>query len=64
MTRALIDIPEELHQNLKRRAIDEDISLKGLIVKALREYIEQHPPMQKTLFDQPAEKQKANERRG
>lgn len=46
-------LPEELHKDLKHRAIDEGIPLKNLIEKALQEYIGDHPPMQhRTLFDQ------------
>jgi hypothetical protein len=57
MGKALIEFPDDLHRNLKRRAIDEDISLKELIVKAVRAYIEQHPPTHTpTLFDQSNEK--------
>jgi hypothetical protein len=37
---------EELHRNLKRRAIDEGIPLKNLVEKALEEYIGNHPPIQ------------------
>jgi hypothetical protein len=44
MKKALIEFPDDLHRNLKRRALDEDISLKELIVKAVRTYIEEHPP--------------------
>lgn len=51
MGKALINFPDDLHKDLKRRAIDEGISLKELIVKALQEYIEQHPPMRQALFD-------------
>lgn len=51
-----ISLPDDLHRNLKRRAIDEDISLKELMTKALQEYVEQHPPMQPTLFEQSSNK--------
>ena len=40
-----IDLPDNLHRNLKRRAIDEGIPMRELLVKALQEYIEQHPPL-------------------
>lgn len=53
MTKSLIDIPDELHWHLKRRALDERIALKELLVKALQEYVNQHPPAP-TLFDQTA----------
>ena len=61
MGKALIDIPDEVHWNLKRRAIDEHISLKELAVKALREYIDRHPPMRQTLFEQSAGQEEAKE---
>lgn len=51
-----ISLPDDLHRNLKRRAIDESVSLKELVLKALDEYIKQHPPIQPTLFDHPSEK--------
>lgn len=50
-----INLPDELHWDLKRRAIDERIPLKELITKALEEYLKQHPPGP-TLFDRPARK--------
>jgi len=53
------DIPDDLHWNLKRRAVDERMSLKDLVVKALQQYLEQNPPPP-TIFDQ-AEKQKRNQ---
>jgi len=52
MGKALIVIPDNIHLDLKRRAIDERIPLKELIVKALQEYLEQHPPVQQALFEQ------------
>lgn len=51
MGKALINFPDDLHKDLKRRAIDEGISLKELIVKTAREYIDQHPPIRQALFD-------------
>lgn len=51
MGKALVDMPDELHKNLRRRAIDEGISLKVLIEKALREYISHNPP-RPNLFEQ------------
>jgi len=44
-----IDLPDNLHRNLKRRAIDEGIPMKDLLIKALQEYIENHPPLPPTL---------------
>lgn len=41
-----IVLPDELHRDLKRRAIDEGIPLKELIEKALAKYISENPPMQ------------------
>lgn len=41
-----IVVPDELHRDLKRRAIDEGMSLKELIEKALAKYISENPPMQ------------------
>ena len=58
MGKALIVIPDNIHLDLKRRAIDERISLKDLIVKALQEYIEQHPPMRQALFGLAEKRQK------
>ena len=40
-------LPDELHKDLKRKAIDESIPLKGLVIKALQEYINKHPPLAK-----------------
>lgn len=40
-------LPDELHKDLKRKAIDESISLKDLVIKALQEYIDKHPPVVK-----------------
>lgn len=54
------DLPDDLHWNLKRRAADERITLKGLVTKALQQYLEQNPPPP-TLFDQQAEKQKGDQ---
>lgn len=55
MGKALVDMSDELHRNLRRRAIDEGISLKELMKKALQQYLEQNPPSP-TLFDQQGEK--------
>lgn len=44
-----IALPDDLHRDLKRRAIDEGIPLKGLLEKALQRYIAQNPPMQQRL---------------
>lgn len=41
-----IVLPDELHRDLKRRAIDEGMPLKELIEKALAKYISGNPPMQ------------------
>jgi hypothetical protein len=41
-----IVLPDELHRDLKRRAIDEGMPLKDLIEKALSKYILENPPMQ------------------
>ena len=41
-----IVLPDELHRDLKRRAIDEGMPLKELIEKALAKYISENPPMQ------------------
>ena len=60
MGKALIDMPDELHKNLRRRAIDEGISLKVLIEKALREYISHNPP-NPTLFEQALRRQETKE---
>jgi hypothetical protein len=38
------DLPDDLHWNLKRRAADERITLKELVIKALRYYLEKNPP--------------------
>jgi hypothetical protein len=54
-----IALPDELHRDLKRRAIDEGIPLKELIEKALHKYVEQNPPMQPRL---PLGQSIANER--
>jgi len=41
-----IVLPDELHRDLKRRAIDEGMTLKELIEKALAKYIFENPPIQ------------------
>ena len=41
-----IVLPDELHRDLKRRAIDEGMTLKELIERALVKYISESPPMQ------------------
>jgi hypothetical protein len=38
------DIPEELHKELKRLALDQDMTLKALVLAALTEYLERHRP--------------------
>jgi hypothetical protein len=53
------DLPDDLHWNLKRRAADERMSLKDLVVKALRYYLEKSPSPA-MLFDSHAEKQNVN----
>ena len=40
-----ISIEDNLHKNLKRRAIDEGIPMRELLVKALEEYVERNPPL-------------------
>ena len=40
-----IDLPDNLHRNLKRRAIDEDMPMRDILIKALQEYIENNPPL-------------------
>ena len=40
-----ISIEDSLHKNLKRRAIDEGIPMRELLVKALEEYVERNPPL-------------------
>ena len=40
-----IDLPDNLHRNLKRRAIDEGMPMRDLLIKALQEYIEHNPPL-------------------
>ncbi len=40
-----ISIEDSLHKNLKRRAIDEGIPMRELMVKALEEYVERNPPL-------------------
>lgn len=40
-----IDLPDNLHRNLKRRTIDEDMPMRDLLIKALQEYIENNPPL-------------------
>jgi len=57
-----INLPDNLHRNLKRRAIDEGIPMRELLVKALQEYIEQHPPLPPTVTSDQASK-KASESR-
>lgn len=52
-----INLPDNLHRNLKRRAIDEGIPMRDLLVKALQKYIEQNPPLPPTVTpDQASEK--------
>jgi len=41
-----IVLPDQLHRDLKRRAIDEGIPLKEVIEKALAKYISENPPIQ------------------
>lgn len=41
-----ITLPDGLHRDLKRRAIDEGMTLKELIEKALAKYISENPPTQ------------------
>lgn len=41
-----IVLPDELHRDLKRRAIDDGVPLKELIERALAKYISDYPPMQ------------------
>lgn len=60
MGKALVNFPDDLHRNLKRRAIDEGIPLKELIIKTAHEYIERHPP-RPTLFEQALREQKVKE---
>jgi len=44
-----INLPDNLHRNLKRRAIDEGIPMRDLLIKALQEYIEHNPPLPPTV---------------
>jgi len=46
-----IRFPDDLHWNLKKRAMDERMSLKDLVTKVLQQYLEQNPPPP-TIFDQ------------
>ena len=43
MGKALVDMPDELHKNLRRRAIDEGISLKVLWLLVCRSVGYSHP---------------------
>lgn len=40
-----ISIGNDLHKNLKRRAIDEGVPMRDLLVKVLEEYVEHNPPL-------------------
>jgi hypothetical protein len=40
-----ISVEDSLHKNLKRRAIDEGIPMRELLVKALEEYVDRNPPL-------------------
>jgi len=46
MAKILIDLPDDLHRGSKIRAVNEGVTLKKLIVAAVREYLERHPPME------------------
>lgn len=54
-----INLKDSLHKNLKRRAIDEGIPMKVLLVKALEEYVERNPPLAP-----PSTEDKAGKERG
>lgn len=46
MRQVRIVLPDELHRDLKRRAIDEGMPLKNVIREALEKYISENPPIQ------------------
>jgi hypothetical protein len=59
-----IDLSDNLHRNLKRRAIDEGIPMRELLVKALHEYIAHNPPLPPTVSpDQTSERGKKREKK-
>ena len=39
MSKLLVDIPESLHKRIKHQAIDEDISIKDLVIGILDDNI-------------------------
>ena len=43
-----INLEDSLHKNLKRRAIDEGIPMRELLIKALEEYVDHNPPLPPT----------------
>jgi metal-responsive CopG/Arc/MetJ family transcriptional regulator len=52
-----INLSDNLHRNLKRRAIDEGIPMREVLIKALQEYIERYPPLPLTgALDQAAKR--------
>jgi metal-responsive CopG/Arc/MetJ family transcriptional regulator len=51
-----INLPDNLHRNLKRRAIDEETPMRDLLIKALQEYIERNPPLPPTVTPAQASK--------
>ncbi|MBL7209201.1 MAG: hypothetical protein ISS52_03810 [Dehalococcoidia bacterium] len=44
MGKVLVSISDELHRDLKRRAIDENVTLKQLLQRALQQYMERYTP--------------------
>ena len=56
-----INLPDNLHRNLKRRVIDEGMPMRDLLIKVLQEYIEQNPPLPPTVtFDHVSQKAQEN----
>jgi hypothetical protein len=43
MGHACINLEDSLHKNLKRRAIDDGIPMRELLIKALEEYMQHNP---------------------
>lgn len=39
VTRTNITLPKSFHKEIKQRALDEDITINALVLKALRKYM-------------------------
>ena len=57
-----INLEDILHRNLKRRAIDEGIPMRELLIKALEEYVQRNPPLPATSTENQTNERQSKQR--